>query len=184
MARRSISANGCICCSLADGFMAALNAISKRAEVIDHVIVEASGVSDLVKLGYYGSTLNFELEGVIVLADAEQIREKSENKYVGETVVRQLRGADLLVLNKVDLVSRGAAGRGARVAGGDRARRARDRGELRASCRYRCCWACTRTGARATTNIKSMDTSTSTRTCIEHGATRARRRSPGPRSIL
>lgn len=98
-------ANGCICCSLVDGFMAALGEISKRADAIDHVIVEASGVSDPVKLGHYGSILNFELEGVIVLADAEQIREKAVNKYVGETVVRQLRGADLIVLNKVDLVS-------------------------------------------------------------------------------
>jgi G3E family GTPase len=98
-------ANGCICCSLVDGFMAALNELSRRADAIDHVIVEASGVSDPVKLGYYGSILNFELEGVIVLADAEQIREKAVNKYVGETVVRQLQGADLLVLNKVDLVS-------------------------------------------------------------------------------
>jgi G3E family GTPase len=98
-------ANGCVCCSLADGFMVALNEISRRADAIDHVIVEASGVSDPVKLGQYGTMLNFELEGVIVLADAEQVRAKAANKYVGDIVVRQLRGADLLVLNKVDLVS-------------------------------------------------------------------------------
>ena len=46
-----------------------------------------------------------DLEGVIVLVDAEQIREKAANKYVGDTVIRQLKGADLLVLNKVDLVT-------------------------------------------------------------------------------
>lgn len=98
-------ASGCICCSLADGFMLTLNRLSKRAGQIDHIIVEASGVSDPVKLGQYGAILRLELDGVIVLVDAEQVREKAANKYVGDTVIRQLKGADLLVLNKVDLVS-------------------------------------------------------------------------------
>ncbi len=98
-------ASGCICCSMADGFMMALNQVSKRGDHIDHVVVEASGVSDPVKIGQYGAILRLDLDGVIVLADAEQIREKAANKYVGETVIRQLKGADLLVLNKVDLVS-------------------------------------------------------------------------------
>lgn len=98
-------ASGCICCSLADGFMQALARLRDHADRIDHIIVEASGVSDPVKIGQYGAILNYELAGVIVLADAEQIREKAANKYVGDTVIRQLRGADLLVLNKVDLVT-------------------------------------------------------------------------------
>ena len=97
-------ASGCICCSLADGFMMALNQVSKRGNQIDHVVVEASGVSDPVKIGQYGAILRLELNGVIVLADAEQIREKAANKYVGDAVIRQLQGADLLVLNKVDRV--------------------------------------------------------------------------------
>jgi G3E family GTPase len=97
--------SGCICCSLADGFMLALNQLSKRASEIDHIIVEASGVSDPRKIGQYGAILKLDLEGVIVLVDAEQIGEKATNKYVGDTVIRQLQGADLLVLNKVDLVT-------------------------------------------------------------------------------
>ena len=98
-------ANGCICCSLADGFMTALGALRERADQIDHIIVEASGVSDPLKIGRYGTMLHFDLDAVIVLADAEQVREKAVNKYVGETVIRQLQGADLIVLNKIDLVS-------------------------------------------------------------------------------
>lgn len=98
-------ASGCICCSLADGFMLALNRVSKRRGEIDHIVVEASGVADPAKIGHYGAVLKLDLEGVIVLVDAEQIREKAANKYVGDTVIRQLKGADLLVLNKVDLVS-------------------------------------------------------------------------------
>ena len=98
-------ASGCICCSLADGFLLTLNRLSKRRGEIDHIVVEASGVSDPVKIGQYGAILKLDLEGVIVLVDAEQIREKAANKYVGDTVIRQLKGADLLVLNKVDLVT-------------------------------------------------------------------------------
>ena len=98
-------ASGCICCSLADGFMQALARLRDQADRIDHIIVEASGVSDPVKIGQYGAILRYGLDGVIVLADAEQIRDKAANKYVGDTVMRQLRGADLLVLNKVDLVT-------------------------------------------------------------------------------
>jgi G3E family GTPase len=98
-------ASGCICCSLADGFMQALSRLRDKADDIDHIIVEASGVSNPVKIGQYGAILRYGLAGIIVLADAEQIQDKAANKYVGDTVIRQLRGADLLVLNKVDLVS-------------------------------------------------------------------------------
>jgi len=97
-------ANGCICCTLVDGFAAALTTISKLASPPDHVIVEASGVADPYKLGQRGRLPGFRLDGVIVLADAEMVRQKAYDKYVGETVTRQLQGADVIVLNKTDLV--------------------------------------------------------------------------------
>jgi G3E family GTPase len=96
--------NGCICCSLSDGLAIVLDDLRQRADEIDHVIVEASGVSDPVRIGDYGRPFGFELRGVIVLADAEQIRIRATDKYVGDTVISQLRGADMLVLTKTDLV--------------------------------------------------------------------------------
>jgi G3E family GTPase len=50
------------------------------------------------------------LDGIIVVADAESVRTKVVDKYVGPTVSRQLACADLIVLNKVDLVSREECG--------------------------------------------------------------------------
>ena len=36
-------ANGCMCCSMADGFVSALTAVMERADQFDQMIVEASG---------------------------------------------------------------------------------------------------------------------------------------------
>lgn len=98
-------ANGCICCSLAGGFVVALNAVQERRPRPDHVIIEASGVSDPAKIARYGQTPGFSLDGVIVLADAETVRARADDKYVGRTVLQQLTSADLIVVNKVDLVT-------------------------------------------------------------------------------
>ncbi|UQA59490.1 CobW family GTP-binding protein [Polyangium aurulentum] len=102
--------NGCICCSLTDGFAAALATLRKRADAIDHVVVEASGVSDPRKIAQYGHSPGFFLDGVVVVADAEGVQGKAQDKYVGTTVRRQLQDADLVVLNKADLVSEEALG--------------------------------------------------------------------------
>lgn len=97
-------ANGCICCTLVDGLATVLADLRGRADTIDHVVIEASGVSDPVKIAHYGLAFGFTLQGVIGVADAEQVRQRADDKYVGDTVVRHLQNADLLVLNKTDLV--------------------------------------------------------------------------------
>lgn len=98
-------ANGCICCSLAQGLVAALTQVASHLPRPEHVVIEASGVSDPVKIAQYGHLPPFALDGVVVLADAETVRARARDKYVGTSVLRQLRGADLIVLNKADLVA-------------------------------------------------------------------------------
>jgi G3E family GTPase len=98
-------ANGCICCSLSGGLASTLLTLRDRADFIDHVIVEASGVADPHAIAQNGHLPGFRLDGVIVMADAETIRKQSKDKYVGSTVLLQLRNADVIVLNKVDLVT-------------------------------------------------------------------------------
>lgn len=97
--------NGCICCTLANGFQTALMTLKDRPIPPEHIVVEASGVSDPHKIGQYGHLDGLRLDGVIVLADAENVRVRSRDRYVGKTIVRQLQGADILVLTKSDLVS-------------------------------------------------------------------------------
>jgi len=97
--------NGCICCGMSAGFDDALESLLERSPRPDRIIVEASGVADVTALAQYGHHPGLRLDGIIVLADVETVRAKARDKYVDRTVLRQLRGADLLVLNKIDLVS-------------------------------------------------------------------------------
>lgn len=97
-------ANGCICCSLAGGFVQALNALAEMEKPPEHILIEASGVADPHNLSQYSYMSRLQRNGVIVVADAETVQAKSVDKYVGQTVVQQLHGADLILLNKVDLL--------------------------------------------------------------------------------
>ncbi len=97
--------NGCVCCSLSNGLANALHLVSEREPAPEHVLIEASGVSDPQRIACYGHVAPFLPDGVVVLADAETVREKCQDPFVGDAVQRQLKSADLLVLNKLDLVA-------------------------------------------------------------------------------
>lgn len=98
-------ANGCLCCSLTDNLGQVLTDLRKRAEDLDHIVIEASGVADPVAIGHTADAFGFPFTGAIVLADAGNVRQQARDKYVGDTVVRQLRSADLLVVSKSDQVT-------------------------------------------------------------------------------
>ena len=97
--------NGCICCSMVDGFSAALDTILAFDPRPSRLVVEASGVADPAQVAAFGYGPGLALDAVIVLADAETIRTAVDDKYVGQTVRQQLASAEVLVLNKADLVT-------------------------------------------------------------------------------
>jgi len=97
-------ANGCICCTLADGFAAALIQIRSAATLPQRLLIEASGVADPAQIAAYGHTPGLRLDAVLVMADAEQVRRQANDRWVADTVRRQLAAADLLVVNKIDLL--------------------------------------------------------------------------------
>ncbi|MGI9610191.1 MAG: CobW family GTP-binding protein, partial [Acidimicrobiia bacterium] len=97
-------ANGCICCSLVDGFGAALAAVQQSDPPPDRLVIEASGVADPGQLAAYAHGPGLRLDGVITVIDAEQVRKQAQNEYIADVVEMQIKAADLLVLNKVDLV--------------------------------------------------------------------------------
>ncbi len=97
-------ANGCICCSLVDGFAAALDTVRSIEPRPDRLVIETSGVADPATVAAYGHGPGLALDAVVVVVDAETIRQRATDRYVGETVVGQLGSADVVVVNKVDLV--------------------------------------------------------------------------------
>ncbi len=101
--------NGCICCSLVDGFAAALATIREFDPAPSRLVIEASGVADPAGIAAYGHGPGLSLDAVVVVVDAETVRARSRDKYVGDTVLTQLRSADIVVLNKIDLVEAAAA---------------------------------------------------------------------------
>lgn len=97
--------NGCICCSLSGELMQALIALKDGGEV-DHVVIETSGVSDTESLVRdlleleRGGVLRLDL--VLTLVDAELFpRTLAEHGELGRA---QVRAADVVLLNKLDLV--------------------------------------------------------------------------------
>ncbi|MFN8027130.1 MAG: GTP-binding protein [Acidimicrobiia bacterium] len=97
-------ANGCVCCDLSDGFVAALDRVRAARPGPERVLVEASGVGDLATLAGYASLPGLRLDATVCVSDAETVRERCSDRWVGDLVVAQLRGADLVVCNKIDLV--------------------------------------------------------------------------------
>ncbi len=96
--------NGCICCTLASGFLEAIKKIQEMDPAPDAVIVEASGIANPARVASYGHYPGFSWQGTVVLADAETVRERAANAVVGDSVLRGLRFADLIVMTKTDLV--------------------------------------------------------------------------------
>ncbi len=103
-------AGGCICCSYGDDLLSALLDLAGRAAQLDEVLIECSGVA---LPGAVARTITLlgglSLDAVVVVADAETVRSRAADRYIGDTITRQLADADLVVLNKTDLVSEAEA---------------------------------------------------------------------------
>jgi G3E family GTPase len=94
--------NGCVCCTVGAGLHEALETVATSESPPDHVVIEVSGVADPTVAAAWGTVPPFEPAGVIVLADATSIIERSRDRYVGDEVRRQVAGADLVVVTKSD----------------------------------------------------------------------------------
>ncbi len=97
--------NGCICCSMSDGLAQALISVSDLDPRPARLIIEASGVADPATIAGYCHRPGFLLDAVVVVVDAETVGHRLADKRVGSLVAGQVRAADIVVLNKVDLVN-------------------------------------------------------------------------------
>lgn len=98
--------NGCVCCQIGDDLSRALIQVLESGTRFDAVVIEASGVSDPWRIAQMGMAApELGLEGVIVLVDAAAVMGQARDPLLADTLERQLRAADLVVINKVDGVT-------------------------------------------------------------------------------
>jgi G3E family GTPase len=100
-------ANGCICCTIRDDLRQTALALLQRDNPPDYLLIEASGVSEpgaILRTFWHPELRRLALvDGIITVVDAEQVME-----YDGRArmlILDQIGTADLLILNKVDLVA-------------------------------------------------------------------------------
>ncbi|WP_342077006.1 CobW family GTP-binding protein [Yoonia sp. SS1-5] len=97
--------NGCVCCSIGDDLGAALDDQAARADPPEHILLEASGVAEPKRVAMHaGYWPGFTLDALIVVVDAETIRARAKDKFVGKLIRSQIAAAEIIALTKTDLI--------------------------------------------------------------------------------
>jgi G3E family GTPase len=99
-------ANGCVCCSIGGDLADALVRVMSRVPGPQWIVIEASGVADPWPIAQVGlADPGLALDGVVVLVDSVMAPGQLGDARLEDTLTRQMRAADIVVLNKRDLVS-------------------------------------------------------------------------------
>jgi len=98
--------NGCICCTVRGDLIRILGSLAKRRDRFDRIVLETTGLADpgpVAQTFYVDEEVreHFFIDGIVTLVDAKHIEQHLDE---GEEAIAQIAFADLLVLNKVDLV--------------------------------------------------------------------------------
>lgn len=112
-------ANGCLCCATRGQLLGAIAAVMRVAPRPEGIVIETSGLADpfpvLSELAHSSLSDVLHVDGVITLVDAENF---DRNLDSAEAAFQQIAAADLLLVNKTDLVDPAIPGliaRGIRV---------------------------------------------------------------------
>lgn len=93
--------NGCVCCEMGTDLGAGLMRLASAK--VEHVLIEASGVSDPWRVAQLALVeRGFSLEPIIVLADGRALAGHLADRWVADTILGQLRAAELIVMNKAE----------------------------------------------------------------------------------
>jgi cobalamin biosynthesis protein CobW len=121
-------ANGCICCTVADDFVPTMNKLLNRTEPLDHIIIETSGLAlpqPLVRAFNWPEIKSrVTVDSVVTVLDAKALSEGrfaddeeaiaaqraadpnvDHENPIQELFEDQLNCADMVILNKTDLLS-------------------------------------------------------------------------------
>jgi G3E family GTPase len=98
--------NGCICCTINNDLVDAVYKVLERQDNIDYLVVETTGLADPlpVALTFLGTELRdlTRLDSIITVVDAANY---SLDLFNSQAAYSQIAYGDVIILNKVDLVS-------------------------------------------------------------------------------
>lgn len=106
-------ANGCICCTVKHSLVQALEQLVERKDRLDHILLETTGLANpapLASILWLDDQLEsaVKLDSIITVVDAKNLRfqlKKHEDSSTFPEAFLQIAFADVVILNKVDLVS-------------------------------------------------------------------------------
>ena len=97
--------NGCICCTINNDLMDAVYRVLERQDRIDYLVVETTGLADPlpIALTFLGTELRdlTRLDSIVTVVDSENY---SLDLFNSQAAHNQIAYADILLLNKIDLV--------------------------------------------------------------------------------
>jgi G3E family GTPase len=101
--------NGCICCTVRGDLVRIMEGLMKRKGKFDAIIVETTGLADpapVAQTFFVDEDVqkNARLDAVVTVADAKWLSDRLKDAPEAKN---QIAFADVIVLNKTDLVSRG-----------------------------------------------------------------------------
>jgi cobalamin biosynthesis protein CobW len=120
--------NGCICCTVADDFIPTMTKLLDRPDRFDHIVIETSGLALpqplVAAFNWPEIKTQVTVDGVVTVIDAAAVSEGrfaddhdkvdaqrkqdeslDHDSPLEELFEDQIRAADLIVLNKTDLIS-------------------------------------------------------------------------------
>jgi G3E family GTPase len=104
--------NGCICCTVRGDLIRILGRLIKRKDRLDGILIETTGLANPAPVAQTFFTddemkQNFKLDAIITVVDAKHVIQHLD---ADDESVKQLAFADVILLNKTDLVSAGELG--------------------------------------------------------------------------
>lgn len=99
--------NGCICCTVRGDLIRILGNLMKRKDKFDYIMVETTGLADpgpVAQTFFVDDEMKskLRLDGIVTVVDAKHIWEHIDDK---DKAQEQIAFADVIILNKIDLVS-------------------------------------------------------------------------------
>ncbi|MEB3122488.1 MAG: GTP-binding protein [Snowella sp.] len=98
--------NGCICCTVRGDLIRIIGNLMKRRDKFDHLVIETTGLADpapVIQTFFMDEDVRSQtlLDSVVTVVDSKHI----DQHWDSEEVQEQIAFADVILLNKTDLVS-------------------------------------------------------------------------------